>query len=107
MALNLKDATQELLKALRGRSRTSFLPSAREVTDSVQNAPPAALADVLVTHLNISLEGEMTSLLGDSREFGWVGSAWLDGIFIQSYRKAGGVGGAPVGTASDENIGAD
>lgn len=124
LALNLREATQELIKAIRGRSSTgaangprptgsAFLPSVREVslqnttggrgnraggvcfgegiyipcfclcmhlavslitcrsddadpshcfslqvTESLQNASPATLADVIISHLNVPLQGE-------------------------------------------------
>lgn len=65
LAINLREATQELHRALRsratspgpGRAGAPHLPSAREVAESIQNASPVALADELVTHLGVSLEG--------------------------------------------------
>ncbi|KAM3567706.1 hypothetical protein VYU27_010154, partial [Nannochloropsis oceanica] len=96
LAINLRDATQELHKALRSRatgglegttnsssntnnpsssassgnsskqqqqqSPQPFLPSAREVAESIQNASPSALADELVTHLNVPLEAKQRLL---------------------------------------------
>ena len=77
LAINLREATQELHRALRSRAASSssssssssrvgasqHLPSAREVAESIQNASPVTLADELVTHLAVALEGQMVGWL--------------------------------------------
>lgn len=89
LAINLREATQELHRALRSRATANttgsssssatgrgpagglHLPSAREVAESIQNASPVTLADELVTHLGVSLEGkEERGGLEDSVGFG-------------------------------------
>ena len=52
-----------------------------QVAESIQNASPTALADELVTHLGVSLEGGLVGVgckhEGDDEGMGLVGAGWL------------------------------